>query len=143
MTPCVSIRNVNHFFGDEPLRRQILFDISTDVHAGEIVITMGPSGSGKTTLLTLIGALRSVQEGSLTMLGQELRGASRQAQMEIRKHVGFIFQAHNLLASLTARQNVQMRLQLDGSVPPAEARTRAIEMLQAVGLGERLDHLPR
>jgi putative ABC transport system ATP-binding protein len=143
MTPCISVQHVNHSFGTEPLRKQILFDISTDVYPGEIVITMGPSGSGKTTLLTLMGALRSVQEGSLTTLDCQLRGASRRARIEVRKNIGFIFQAHNLLDSLTACQNVQMRLQLEPSVSPDQARGRAIEMLQAVGLAERVDHLPR
>lgn len=143
MTPCISVQHVNHSFGSEPLRKQILFDVSTDVHPGEIVITMGPSGSGKTTLLTLMGALRSVQEGSLTTLGHELNGADRRTRIAVRKNIGFIFQAHNLLDSLTARQNVQMRLQLEKSVSADEARARSIEMLTAVGLGERVDHLPR
>jgi putative ABC transport system ATP-binding protein len=142
MNPCISVQRVSHFFGTEPLRKQILFDISTDVFPGEIVITMGPSGSGKTTLLTLIGALRSVQEGSLVTLDQELNGASRRAQISVRTQIGFIFQAHNLLDALTACQNVQMRLQLQ-SVSPNEARERSIEMLRAVGLGERIDHYPR
>ena len=141
--PCVSIGHVNHFFGEEPLRRQILFDICTDVSPGEIVITMGPSGSGKTTLLTLVGGLRSVQEGSLKTLDQELNGASAQTLMKIRTSIGFIFQAHNLLESLTACQNVQMRLELESSLSPADARRRAVEMLDAVGLGAHVDHRPR
>jgi putative ABC transport system ATP-binding protein len=143
MTPCVSVQRVSHHFGTGQLRKQILFDICTHVYPGEIVITMGPSGSGKTTLLTLIGALRTVQEGSLKTLDLELNGASAATQMKIRASIGFIFQAHNLLDSLTACQNVQMRLELEASVSPAEARRRAIEMLTAVGLGERVDHLPR
>ena len=70
MEPVISIRNVNHYFGAGALRKQILFDISADILPGEIVINTGPSGSGKTTLLTLVGGLRSVQEGSLeTMSG--------------------------------------------------------------------------
>jgi putative ABC transport system ATP-binding protein len=142
MTPCISVQRVNHSFGSASLRKQILFDISTEVYSGEIVITMGPSGSGKTTLLTLMGALRSVQEGSLTTLGRELNGASRQALIEVRRNIGFVFQAHNLLDSLTACQNVQMRLQLE-RVPAREARRRAVEILDAVGLGERVEHLPR
>jgi putative ABC transport system ATP-binding protein len=143
MTPCVSVQHVNHSFGSETLRKQILFDICTEVSAGEIVITMGPSGSGKTTLLTLIGALRSVQDGTVLTLGHELNRASPRILMEVRKRIGFIFQAHNLLDSLTACQNVQMRLQLETSLPAHVARRRATEMLDAVGLGDHVDRLPR
>jgi putative ABC transport system ATP-binding protein len=143
MTPCISAQHVNHSFGSGAVRKQILFDVSTDIYPGEIVITMGPSGSGKTTLLTLIGALRSVQDGSVTTLGHQLNGATKSTLIEVRKNIGFIFQAHNLLDSLTACQNVQMRLELESSLSPAAARGRAIEMLKAVGLGERVDHLPR
>ena len=143
MTPCISVERVNHFFGAGSLRKQILYDIRTEVHPGEIVITMGPSGSGKTTLLTLIGALRSVQEGSVKTLDLELNGASAATLMKVRSSIGFIFQAHNLLDSLTACQNVQMRLELETGVSPAEARRRAVEMLEAVGLADRVDHLPR
>ncbi len=141
-SPLISVKNVNHYFGSGPLRKQILFDISTDFHPGEIVILTGPSGSGKTTLLTLAGALRSVQEGSLTVLGQELNGAHPDALGKIRKSIGFIFQAHNLLDALTARQNVQMSLLLHGDVSKHEADERAIEMLKAVGLGHRIDYYP-
>ncbi|NJR71441.1 MAG: ATP-binding cassette domain-containing protein [Synechococcales cyanobacterium CRU_2_2] len=75
--PIVSIRHLNHAFGRGVLRKPVLKDISLDLNPGEIVILMGPSGSGKTTLLTLIGALRSQQEGSLKFLDQELLGASK------------------------------------------------------------------
>jgi putative ABC transport system ATP-binding protein len=141
--PAITVKGVNHFFGREPLRKQILFGIDTEINAGEIVITMGPSGSGKTTLLTLVGALRSVQDGSVSTLGHELNGASRNTMMSVRKGIGFIFQAHNLLDCLTACENVQMRLQLDTSMSASDARRQSIEMLEAVGLGERVNHLPR
>jgi putative ABC transport system ATP-binding protein len=64
-TPVITVQNLNHFFGHGQLRKQVLFDINLEIHAGEIVIMTGPSGSGKTTLLTLSGGLRSAQEGSL------------------------------------------------------------------------------
>ncbi|MBD0308544.1 MAG: ATP-binding cassette domain-containing protein, partial [Microcoleus sp. T1-bin1] len=75
--PVVSIKNLNHSFGEGQLRKQTLFDINLEIYPGEIVLMTGPSGSGKTTLLTLIGALRSVQEGSLKILDQELRGTGK------------------------------------------------------------------
>ena len=75
--PVVSIQNLNHSFGEGQLRKQTLFDINLEINPGEIVLMTGPSGSGKTTLLTLVGALRSIQEGSLKILDQELRGTRK------------------------------------------------------------------
>lgn len=139
--PIVQVERVNHYFGQGALRKQTLFQISLTIHPGEIVIMMGPSGSGKTTLLTLIGALRSVQEGSLKVLGQELQGAQVSQQVKIRRNVGYIFQAHNLLRFLTARQNVQMAMELH-PVSAQQAKARAEAMLQTVGLGDRLNYHP-
>src|SRR5215475_12106638 len=101
-SPIISMRNVSHSYGSGSLRRQVLFDVTCDIWPGEIVIITGPSGSGKTTVLTLAGALRSVQEGSMKVLGQELKGARHDALVRIRESIGFIFQTHNLLDSLTA-----------------------------------------
>src|ERR1700674_316672 len=108
--PVISMRFVNHFYGAGALRRQILFDVDADIFPGEIVIITGPSGSGKTTLLTLAGALRSVEEASLRVLDEQRRGAGSEELVRIRRNICFIFQAHNLLEALTARQNVQMAL---------------------------------
>jgi putative ABC transport system ATP-binding protein len=142
VTPAISIRNLNHSFGSGELRKQILFDISADIDAGEIVINTGPSGSGKTTLLTLVCGLRSVQDGSVQTLGVELNGARPDTLVQVRRQIGFIFQAHNLLDALTACQNVQMGVHLDGAVASRESRDRSIEMLTAVGLSKRIDHYP-
>jgi len=95
--PVISVHQLNHYFGEGELRKQALFDINLDIFAGEIVIMTGPSGSGKTTLLTLMGGLRSAQEGSLKILGQEMNGASKKAMRQVRQQIGYIFQAHNLL----------------------------------------------
>src|SRR5262249_28976044 len=116
------------------LRKQILFDVTTEVPSGEIVILTGPSGSGKTTLITLIGALRATQEGSLRVFGQELRGASQRTLVGVRRRIGFIFQQHNLLYALTTAQNVTMGLRRDLGLPARVARARAIEVLAGVGL---------
>ncbi|PHJ67370.1 hypothetical protein VF14_00510 [Nostoc linckia z18] len=103
---------------------------------------MGPSGSGKTTLLTLIGGLRSVQEGSLKVLGFELYGANKDQLFEIRRNIGYIFQSHNLLKFLTAWQNVQTSLELHPDIPPEELRPRAEAMLKTVGLEHRVNYYP-
>ncbi len=142
--PSLQIRNLNFHFGEGDLFKQVLFDINLDIYSGQIVILTGPSGSGKTTLLTLIGALRTIQDGSLQVLGQELRGLNQNKLVQIRKNIGFIFQAHNLFHSLTARQNVMMSTDLypqnrGGSNSPM---MRAANILGQLGLAERVDYKP-
>ncbi|MEH2107512.1 DevA family ABC transporter ATP-binding protein [Nostoc sp.] len=138
----VTIENLNHYFGERKIRSQVLFDINFNIKYGEIVIMTGPSGSGKTTLLTLIGGLRSVQEGSLKFIDQELSGASNQQLVKVRRHIGYIFQAHNLLDFLTARQNVQMSLELHKNIPESEARSKSEAMLNDVKLENRVNYYP-
>jgi len=140
--PVISIQNINHYYGKGSLKRQILFDINLDIYPGEIVIMTGPSGSGKTTLLSLIGGLRSVQEGNLTFLDQDLSRITQQELVEIRRNIGYIFQAHNLLGFLTARQNVQMAVELNDNISQYEAVRRSQAMLSAVGLEDRIDYYP-
>lgn len=138
----IAIAHLAHHFGTGELRKQVLHDIHLTIAAGEIVIMTGPSGSGKTTLLTLMGGLRSVQTGSLQFLGVELCGATADQLVYIRRHIGYIFQAHNLHGSLTALQNVRMGLELHPQYNIAEMRDRAIHALETVGLGDRLDYYP-
>lgn len=137
----VSIRGLNHSFGDGELKKQVLFNNELDLSRGEIVIMTGPSGSGKTTLLTLIGALRTVQQGNIHICGCELCGLSAGKLVEVRRSIGFIFQAHNLFNSLTALQNVRMALEL-GDLSADEMNRRCTEMLTAVGLGHRIHYKP-
>jgi len=140
--PVVFINNLNHFFGEGNLYKQILFDIKLTLQSGEVVIMKGPSGSGKTTLLTLIGALRSAQSGTLKVLNQELVGASKAELVQIRRNIGYIFQSHNLLTSLTARQNVQMSVELHDHISKEEAIEKSELMLKSVGLGDHLNYYP-
>lgn len=138
----VLVENLCHSYGKGALKKQILFDISTEIPAGEIVILTGPSGSGKTTLLTLVGALRSAQSGSVRVLGEELCNAKPRTLEQVRKQIGFIFQQHNLLGALTAEQNVELGLRVKGDLSRAQIRRRAREMLEAVGLGEHMNKRP-
>jgi putative ABC transport system ATP-binding protein len=138
----IAVEGVSHFYGRGELRKRILHQVTTRVEAGEIVILTGPSGSGKTTLLTLIGALRATQEGSVRVLGHELRNASESTLVGVRRRIGFIFQLHNLLDALTVTQNVMMGLHGVGGMSKRAAAERAREMLASVGLERRADHLP-
>ncbi|PPS41552.1 DevA family ABC transporter ATP-binding protein [Chroococcidiopsis sp. TS-821] len=140
--PVISIKNLNHYFGEGTLRKQVLSNINLEIQAGEIVIMTGPSGSGKTTLLSLMGGLRSAQEGSLKILNQEMCGAHKRQLIEIRRNIGYIFQAHNLMTFLTAKQNVRMSLELHDDMFNQDLDAKAIAMLEAVGLGDRVDYYP-
>jgi putative ABC transport system ATP-binding protein len=137
----IEVRNLQHHYGEGELRKQVLFDNNLDVYPGEIVIMTGPSGSGKTTLLTLIGTLRSAQEGSLKVLGKELRGASPGELVATRRELGFIFQAHNLFESLSAFQNVRMAMELF-NFSQREMKQRCEEMLTRLGLEQRIHYKP-
>ncbi len=139
--PVIVTSDLRHSYGQGELRSQILHGLNFEVQAGEITLLVGPSGSGKSTLLTLVGALRSVEEGSLRVLGQELYGASEEQRMAVRRRIGFIFQSHNLVASLTVLQNVQLLLQLS-EANGGQREQRARDLLEAVGLGHRLHHYP-
>ncbi|HTU16637.1 MAG TPA: ATP-binding cassette domain-containing protein [Gemmataceae bacterium] len=136
------VQGVNHWYGDTlETRKQVLFDNHLSVARGEIVIMTGPSGSGKTTLLTLLGALRSVQEGEVEVLDQKLHQLSGKQLVEVRRNIGFIFQAHNLFSSLTALQNVRMALELRES-DRKRIHDRAVEVLTALGLQDRIHYKP-
>jgi putative ABC transport system ATP-binding protein len=138
----ISACNLNHYFGKKELRKQVLFNINLEIFAGEIVILTGPSGSGKTTLLTLMGGLRALQEGQLKILDQEMNNAKKKQMMAVRRQIGYIFQAHNLLSFLTAKQNVKMSLEQHKIYLEQDIDKLASYMLGAVGLEHRLDYYP-
>jgi putative ABC transport system ATP-binding protein len=140
--PVIAARDLNHYFGSSDLKKQVLYDINLEIKAGEIVIMTGPSGSGKTTLLTLMGGLRSAQEGSLTILGEEICGASKKKLTQLRRNIGYIFQAHNLMTFLSAKENVRMSLELHDKFFDGDMTQKAVDMLEAVGLGNRVDYYP-
>lgn len=139
----IAVTGLNHWFGTGEARKQAIFDVDLRVKRGSLTVLMGPSGSGKTTVLTLMGCLRDVQDGSVCLLGHELRGADRAMNEALRRRLGFIFQAHNLHGSLTALQNVLMGLQVhhlpDNRRMQQEAASHALSL---VGLTDRMDYLP-
>jgi len=140
--PIIKLRNVNHYFGSGENRKHALKDITLDIYPGQIIICTGPSGSGKTTLLTMLGGLRSCQDGSLEILDQQLNGASKEQLAKLRLNVGFIFQAHNLMMFLTAKKNVRLSLELHEKYYQENMDALAVDMLTKVGLGDRVDYYP-
>jgi putative ABC transport system ATP-binding protein len=116
--------------------------LTLSVQAGELVAVMGPSGSGKTTLLNCLSGLDDIDEGRVVVQGRDLFAMKDAARTEHRAQtMGFIFQAFNLIPVFSAAENVELPLLLVGT-QPAEARARAVAMLERVGLGHRIDHRP-
>jgi putative ABC transport system ATP-binding protein len=134
--PAISIADLSHWYGDGTTKKQVLHGIDLSVKPGEVVFLMGPSGCGKTTILTLVGALRSLQTGQITVLGRDLAGAGEAEQVQTRRKIGFIFQSHNLHRSLTALENVRMGLEAQGGRLPADADARCLRLLEFVGLAD-------
>ncbi len=138
----VTINNLSHFYGSGENRKKVLDGVNINIKRKELVLLKGPSGCGKTTLLTLIGALRTCQEGSLNVLSKELNGASRSTRQKLRRNIGMIFQGHNLLRCLTAEQNVQMGADLINGLSYLQRREIARKWLSEVGLEEHHRKLP-
>src|SRR5215475_12667966 len=142
MSTQISIRQVKKFFQEGARGVPVLHGIDLDVGAGEVVLIMGPSGSGKTTLLSIMGCILTATSGSVRIAGKEVVGLSEKQLPALRlEHIGFVFQGFNLFPTLTARENVELMLDLKG-ISAAKAKKRAEELLDQVGLGEKHGAFP-
>ncbi|GHO65826.1 peptide ABC transporter ATP-binding protein [Ktedonobacter sp. SOSP1-52] len=140
--PIIEAQHVKKTYRLGQQRIEALGDINLSVARGEMVAIMGQSGSGKTTLLNCLSGLDTIDEGEIAIAGQNLRDLSDNARTSFRaRHMGFIFQDFNLLPVLSAVENVELPL-LVARVPARQARKRALEMLELVGLGQRALHRP-
>lgn len=139
--PVVRLDGVGYAYGRGKAANQVLYDLSTEIEAGQLIVLTGPSGSGKTTLLTLIGALRRPQDGRIEVLGRDLAGLRPRERTALRRRIGFIFQTHNLFDALSAYENIRMAMQL-GTWRRREMRRRGIEILSRLGLGSHADEGP-
>jgi putative ABC transport system ATP-binding protein len=137
----VSVTNVTKVYDTGKVKAHALRGVTLDVNKGEFVAIVGPSGSGKTTFLNLVGALDIPTDGKLSVFGKDISGMSRRQRADLRLHaLGFVFQAYNLVPVLTAEENVEFVLELQGI--GSERRKRANEILDHLGLGEFADRRP-
>ncbi|MBM3263733.1 MAG: ATP-binding cassette domain-containing protein [candidate division Zixibacteria bacterium] len=141
--PVIQGTGVWYSYEQETGRRPALSDCSFLFRSGEMTVLTGPSGAGKRTLLTLIGALRTMQTGSLCVLDREINGLSLSEQMRLRRQIGFIFQQHNLLEALTAIDNVRLAMHVNKTHTPGDLKTKPMELLAALGLGALAQKKPR
>ena len=142
MSKVLQLVEVNRVYATSAGELPVLRGANLAIEAGELVALIGPSGSGKSTLLHIAGLLDSPQSGQILIAGTDAGGANDAARTQLRnRHIGFIYQFHNLLPELTAEENVMMP-QLIAGVKNGQARARANVLLARLGLAERVKHLP-
>ena len=138
----LELTSISKTYGREPVEVHALQEISLTVEAGTMVAVMGASGSGKSTLLTIAGTLEDATSGSVLIDGADVSRVSRNAKARLRRRsIGYVFQDYNLLAGLTALENVSLPLELDG-VSARKAQASARETLDDLGLTDRAGHFP-
>lgn len=142
MQPAIAVRKLTKTYTEGASSSAALRGIDLDVPPGELVMLMGPSGSGKTTLLSIMGCILSPSSGSVRIAGKEVGNLSQKELPAVRlENIGFVFQGFNLFPTLTAAENVELMLDLKG-IRGEAAQRRAGELLEQVGLGEKLQSFP-
>ena len=138
----LELRNVSKSYGEGANEVLAIEHIDLSVDEGHLVAIMGPSGSGKSTLLTIAGSLEEPTDGEVLIGGVSLSGMSRNDKARLRRRtIGYVFQDFNLLAGLTAAENVALPLELDG-IPARKAREAGMTALEGLGLADRATHFP-
>jgi len=141
--PLIVVSDVAKVYELGSVRVEALRGVSLAIRRGEYVALVGPSGSGKSTLMNTLGCLDRPTAGSYLLDGREVTRLSKDERAAVRnRHLGFVFQNFNLLARTTALENVELPMIYARGVPARERRRRAVEALESVGLGDRLDHHP-
>jgi len=140
--PIISVRGLRHSYTEGDGVKEVLHGVDLDFFPGEIVIIMGPSGSGKSTLLKIIGAQLTLQNGEVKVSGHSLGGADKTELMKIRRDLGFIFQTHHLIDSISVLQNVQLPLAFDENATSQSASASALESLATVGIDSQAHKKP-
>lgn len=138
----ISIMNLHHSYREGDGMMEVLHGVNLEFKRGEIAIIMGPSGSGKSTLLKLIGAQLTIQSGEIFIDGEDLHGASPAMLRKIRRTIGFIFQSHHLIDSISVTQNVQLPLAFDKNHGGESSKHQAIEALKTVGIEDQAKKKP-
>jgi len=140
-TTLVEAKDVTKVYRTGQVAVHALRGVTLEIHEGDFAAIVGPSGSGKTTLLNLVGALDSVTSGRLTVLGEDMTALGRRGKADLRlRSLGFVFQAYNLIPVLTARENVEFVLELQGV--GRERESRAGQVLRELGLQDLTDRRP-
>jgi putative ABC transport system ATP-binding protein len=138
----ISLRHLSKSFSEGRREHRVLDDVSADFLSGETIAVRGRSGSGKSTLLNLVGGIDTPDAGRVVVAGVDLTGLSeRDRTLFRREHIGFVYQAFNLVPTLDVADNIRLVLELNG-VPPRESQERIEELLEAVGLADRADSYP-
>ena len=138
----ISLRHLSKSFSEGRRQHRVLDDVSADFLRGETIAVRGRSGSGKSTLLNLVGGIDTPDAGRVVVAGVDLTGLSeRDRTLFRREHIGFVYQAFNLVPTLDVADNIRLVLELNG-VPPRESQERIEDLLEAVGLADRADSYP-
>jgi putative ABC transport system ATP-binding protein len=139
----ITAQNLSKTYATDSVEVKAVQAVSFDINAGSFLCFVGPSGSGKTTLLNLIGCLDKPSSGSLAVAGVDVIALDRRSAAAFRgENIGFVFQSFNLLAVLTAFENIEYPLVMVQNLPAGERNTRVLELLEAVGMSDQKDKLP-